>query len=159
MKARPLPLRRTTCSSRGTATVEMAIVAPLLVFLLFAIIEGGWLVKDSLVLGSACREAARKAGLGRPCAQIISCARTSASSLTGTNITVTMQYQPASGGGWTTLADTTEGLNSAPAGSQIRIMLTYPHPLICGPITSLFANGGGTTSTRTLHATMIAMRE
>ena len=114
-------------------------------------------MKDSLVLGTACREAARLAGLGRPCAQITACARSSASSLTANNIAVQMEYRAASGGAWAQLTDTTEGANSAPPSSQIRVALTYPHALICGPITSVFADSG--QSTRTLHATMITMRE
>lgn len=141
----------------GSVAVEMAIVAPLLIFLLFAIIEAGWLAKDCLILGSACREATRVASLGRSCSQVITSARNSATLANTNTITAKLEYQLPGASTWSLLGDSAEGANTAPPGSQIRVTLTYPHTLVCGPVASLFADAGKTT--RTLHATMIAMRE
>ncbi|MEN6643718.1 MAG: TadE/TadG family type IV pilus assembly protein [Armatimonadia bacterium] len=157
MKEQLSPSPDAGCRKRGSITVEMAIVTPLLVFLLFGIIEGGWIARDTLVLASACREAARIASLGRSCSQISACARAAACSLAAGDITVQVECQSSGGGGWTELTDTAEGTNSAMPGGQVRVTLTYPHQLVCGPLMSLFADAGG--STRTIRSTMVAMRE
>jgi Flp pilus assembly protein TadG len=49
---------------QGLATVELAIVLPLLVLMLFGIMEMGLLFKDVLMLQQGVREAARSAALG-----------------------------------------------------------------------------------------------
>lgn len=143
-------------SRHGSVSVEMALVVPLLVFLLFAIIEMGWLLKDDLVLGSACREACRQASLGRSVAQIQDCAAASASSLVSTSLGVELMYLNKTSGTWEPLVDTTEGYNAAPVGSQVKVTLTYTHNLVCGPITSMLADPGQTY--RTLRTTMIGVR-
>lgn len=49
---------------RGAAAVEFAIVLPLLVFLVLAVIDFGRLLFTEISIGSASREAARAASLG-----------------------------------------------------------------------------------------------
>jgi len=134
----------------------MAVVAPVLIFLLFGIIEMGLLLKDDLVLGSACREAARTAALGRSVAQITTMARTSASSLVSANIGVQLTYLNPATNTFVPLTDGPGGSNSAPVGAQIKVSLTYPHNLVGGPLTSGFADPG--RPYRTLRTTLIVMR-
>lgn len=143
-------------SLRGSVSVEMAIVAPILIFLLFGIIEVGWLLKDDLILGSACREAARAAAVGRTTTEITTTARAAASSLNAAAITVGSEYLDPTTATWVTLTNTAEGRNSAPVGCQIKVTLTYPHDLVCGPITSVFADPG--QPFRTLRSRMVSLR-
>lgn len=48
-------------SESGQALVEMAIVLPILLMLIMAILETGWLFSNKLMLDNVCREAARSA--------------------------------------------------------------------------------------------------
>lgn len=48
---------------RGQSTVEFALVLPLVVLLLLAILQGGVLLKDQLLVSSAAREGAREAAV------------------------------------------------------------------------------------------------
>lgn len=54
---------RRRCSARGAAVVEMAIVAPLLLTLVFGIIEFGWVFMAYQTITNAAREGARTAVL------------------------------------------------------------------------------------------------
>lgn len=63
------PLRRTrpsTCPrERGQATVEFALILPLVVFLLLAILQTALIVRDYVAVVHAAREAARAASVDR----------------------------------------------------------------------------------------------
>jgi len=150
-------IRSGTGGERGSATVEMALVAPILIFLLFGIVDMGLLFRDTLVLGTACREALRVACVGCSTAEISSRAVSAAETLVTASIGVQMSYRQTPADSWTTLSDTSDGTNSAPSGSQVRVTLAYPHTLIFGPIASMFGDNG--SQTKTLHATMVARRE
>jgi len=145
----------------GSLSVEMAIVAPILILLLFGMIEMGLLFKDALTLNSACREAARVAAIGASTADITARARAAATTMNGSQITVTQQYRTYTGGVWSdwmTLGDSAAApTNNAPSGAQIRITLTYPHPLVTGALFKSLADPG--TSTVTVRASMVMMRE
>ena len=141
--------------------MEMAIVAPILILLLFGTMEMGLLFRDSLVLNSACREAARVAALGGRTADVTARAQAAATTLVASNVTDTQQYRTYSAGtwgSWTNLANTGDGTaNNAPSGAQIRITLTYPHELCTGSLFASLANPG--TSTVTVRGNMVMMRE
>ena len=76
----------------GSVTVEMAILAPLLIFLMFGMVDFGLVLKNQFVLSSACREAARVAGIGSPTAQIIARAASAAATLSKDPITAVRGY-------------------------------------------------------------------
>lgn len=141
--------------SRGTATVELAIVAPLLITLLFGTVDMGLLLKDSLVLNTASREATRVAVLGKPTAEIQARALAAASTLRTADIEVEMAY--LAGGTWVSLGDTGEGANNALTGSLVRVTLRYPHHFIFRPFGEMC--GDGDDHVRTLLASTVAMRE
>jgi Flp pilus assembly protein TadG len=48
---------------QGQASVELALVLPLVVFLLLTLVQGGLLVRDQILVTHAAREAARAAAL------------------------------------------------------------------------------------------------
>lgn len=50
--------------SRGQATVELALVLPLVVVLALGVVQAGFVVRDAVVLTHATRAAARAAALG-----------------------------------------------------------------------------------------------
>lgn len=58
------PVARAT-GERGAAAVELALVLPLLLFVLFAVIDFGRLLNAQLTLTEAAREGARAAALGQ----------------------------------------------------------------------------------------------
>ncbi len=71
---------------RGAAAVEMAIILPLLLFVLFGIIDFGRMLNAQLTLTEAAREGARAAALGQdPYARV----KSVAANLSGVGATVT----------------------------------------------------------------------
>lgn len=158
-----LPSKSHQLGRVGSVVVEMAILAPLLIFLLFGIVEMGLVLKNQLVLNSACREAARVAGIGSPTAQIIARARVAATTLPADQITGVPEYRsyaPDTGWSeWQPLGDTGDlSANAAPTNSQIKVTLTYPHSLITGLMVLGF---GADPSTRivTLYSAVVIRRE
>jgi Flp pilus assembly protein TadG len=146
---------------RGALSVEMAILAPILLIFLFGTVELGMIMRDVMVLNSAAREAARAASLGWGNTAIVDRARAAATGLVAAHVTVTLDYRTYTSGvwsGWATLASS-GGSNTAPSGAQIRVRVSYPHPLIVGRLfTSLLATNT-TNNTMTVGATMTMMRE
>ena len=59
------PKRHTRSSERGQALVEFALVLPILLVLLFSVIQLGIVYKDYLALTDAARAGARKAAVAR----------------------------------------------------------------------------------------------
>jgi hypothetical protein len=59
----PGDLRGARTADGGQASVEVALALPLVVFLLFALVQGGLLVRDHILATHAAREAARAAAL------------------------------------------------------------------------------------------------
>ena len=148
---------------RGTSTVEFALVLPLLLVLLFAIIEFGFLFKDQMAVQQAAREGARAAGVGRPVAEITARIQAAAATLTLTSLTNDKMSRYYNSGAWTTwinIADRSDGsgYNDAPAGGQVRVRCYYTHALVTGPLFANLIGRSGSTSV-TLYGTMIMRRE
>lgn len=122
----------------GTATVELALVLPVVLFMLFGIVEMGLLFKDHLMNQQGVREGARAAALGAVPAHIVSVVSSTASTLDPSRFTVRCEYRVWSGTGWSgwmTLGTSNDGTaNNAPPGAQIRISSTYRHRLITGAL-------------------------
>jgi len=145
---------------RGIATVELAIIAPLLLLLLFGIIEFGLLVKDMVGLNQAAREGARSAVVGAKPADLDNRIAGSAPTISTTSITKLYEYRSydsdtGSWSSWTVLGvDGDE--NNAQEGNQIRVSLQYPHQLVTG---GLFASLADDPEQRTITLrTAIIMR-
>ena len=56
-------MRRVHAENRGSAAVELALVLPLVLMLVLALLQVGLLAKDSLVIVQAAREGAREAAV------------------------------------------------------------------------------------------------
>ncbi|MHB8996334.1 MAG: TadE/TadG family type IV pilus assembly protein [Armatimonadota bacterium] len=148
---------------RGAAAVEFALVLPLLLALLFGIIEFGLVFKDQLAILQAAREGSRIAAVGRPVAEIQSRITSSASTITLASLSYDIMSRTYNNGvwsAWVTLGDKTDGSgqNDAIQGAQIRVRCNYTHRLVTGP---LFANliGRPGASTMPLYSTMVMRRE
>lgn len=148
---------------RGTASVELAVVLPVLVLLLFGSLEVGMLVKASMTVNRVANEAARMAGVGASPARITAHIASSATGLAFDQLTTLYEYRQwdtatNAWGEWTTLG--TDPLNpadnDAPMGSQVRVTLAYPYQLLfrglLGP--ELGATDGGIN----LPASIITVR-
>lgn len=147
----------------GIASVEFALVLPLLLALLFGIIEFSFVFKDQLAIQQAAREGARVAAVGRPIAEIDSRVISAAAGLTVANLSHTAMERIYSNGAWTdwvAIGDKTDGsgTNDAPQGAQVRLTCTYTHTLITGPLfASLIGRPGATTMT--LNSQIVMRRE
>ncbi len=120
---------------RGAATVEMALVAPLLLFLLFGIIEFGFLVKHRGELAQASREGVRQAAVGAEPSRIIATVHSALSSIPAEELTVECRFRPwdedsQTWGDWQTLGTADDGQNNATTGSQLLVRVSYSHPLL-----------------------------
>ncbi len=149
--------------SQGSVSVEMALVTPLLLVLLFGIIEFGLIFKDVAILKQAAREGSRTASVGASTTEITDRVTASGTTIDVANLAIDLRYRVYSGGwpSWdsaATLGDIgTSGVmqNNAPVGSQIRVQVAYPHHLISGRLFSRMADeADGETMTLTTSSTM-----
>lgn len=111
-------------------------VAPLLIFLLFGIIEFGLMVKDLVGVNQAAREGARAAAVGATPATLDTRIAGAAPSIDGDQLNITYDFRTfdqGSGawGNWQTLG-VDGSTNNAAGGDQIRITVEYPHQLVTG---------------------------
>lgn len=139
--------------------MEAALVLPIFLTLLFGIIEFGFIFKDLLLLHQGAREGARVAATGATVATITERARESLAGINSDALTSTIEFRTYSGGwsGWSALGDY-NGENDAPGGSQVRVTLTYVHPLAAGPFFSRLIGNPGDTSIP-LSSGMVMYRE
>ncbi len=146
-------------SRRGSVSVETALLTPLLITLLFGIIEFGFVFKDLLMIHQAAREGARVAAVGATTAEIATRITDSIPTLNPDGLATELQYRTYDGGWseWATLGDY-GAENDAPANSQVRVALTYVHPLACGPFFGRFVGDPGATSVN-LTTGMVMCRE
>jgi len=86
-------------NERGAAAVEMALVLPMLIALVFGIIEFGRAYNAKLELSSAVREGARSLAIGTPLAQITTTVSNAAAGLDPTKLTITTSGSPCAPGG------------------------------------------------------------
>lgn len=144
----------------------MALVAPLLITLLFAIFEIGYMLWSFHAANQAAREGTRAAATGASISAIDTRIRGSSTAIDTSQIAWSGAYRilmPYGGSwdAWSTLGNVGIGAdlrNDAPSGSQVRIEITYPHHLVCGPLFARFASEG-TPGVVNLRATLIMRRE
>ncbi len=143
----------------GTATVEFALVAPLLLVLLLGIVEFGLLFQDFIIAKNAAREAARCGALGASTTEIEAKIVEVAAGLAEDEITITQEYGIYSEASWSWQALGDQGLvNDAPTGSHVRISLSYPHPLLVASLIPELEDEPG-SGTITITADAVFRRE
>jgi len=143
MRRRPvsgLGVSRRINRQPGTVTVEMALLAPLLISLLFGIIEGGLLIKDVVGLNHAAREGARCAAVGAMPYNVTASIEARTGGIDMSQVQKLYEYQAydettGTWGEWTVLGTgTAAGTNNAEEGDQIRVSLSYLHALATGSL-------------------------
>ena len=75
---------------RGAVLVEMAVVAPILLVLVFGIMESGWFFTQQVELNNASREGARLAVVDYGTAAVIAAETCARAALSGSGATVTV---------------------------------------------------------------------
>jgi Flp pilus assembly protein TadG len=120
---------------RGAAAVEFALVLPLLLLILFAIIDFGRALNAQITLTQAAREGARLAALGEP--NVAARTQAAATGLSPVNVNVT----PCPPGAGPT------------ANATVTASYAYSFVTPIGAIAGLFGGGGGLGSPITLTAT------
>jgi Flp pilus assembly protein TadG len=127
---------RAGAGDRGAAAVEFALLLPVLLLVVFGIIDFGRALNAQITLTQAAREGARLAAVGQPAAAVV--ARTQAAATTLTGVTVAVTSCPAGAG----------------LGSNAVVQASYQFSFITpiGAIAGL-VGGGGLGSPLTLSAT------
>jgi len=102
--------------------------------LFLGIIEFGVVMMHQLTLVQVAREGSRHASLGKPVAQIEQRILNTAGALPNHNeLTTSLRYSTDQGQTYPyTLGDNAGSENNAPAGSLIKVTLTWPHHLLTG---------------------------
>jgi Flp pilus assembly protein TadG len=88
---------RRASRDRGAAAVEFALLLPLLLFLVFGIIDFGRALNAQITLTQAAREGARLAALGSP--NVVSGTQAAATGLSPVNVTVVTSCPSGAGPG------------------------------------------------------------
>ncbi len=91
------PWRGRKAQDRGSAAVEFALVLPVLLLILFGIIDFGRALNAQIELTGAAREGARLAALGYSNAAIQTRVEAAAPSLSGITVTVAANCPPGAG--------------------------------------------------------------
>ena len=91
--------RRPRGTDRGAAAVEFALLLPVLLLLLFGIIDFGRALNAQITLTQAAREGARLAALGQSNSAVVSRAQSAATGLSNVSVTVSSSCPSGAGTG------------------------------------------------------------
>lgn len=121
----------------GAAAVEFALLLPVLLLLVFGMIDFGRILNAQITLTQAAREGARLEALGQP--NVVSRTVDAATGLTGVLVDVTSSCPPGAG-----------------PDQDAVVQTSYTYSLITpvGAITGLFGGSGNGTVTLTAQAVM-----
>jgi Flp pilus assembly protein TadG len=147
---------------RGAAAVEFALIVPILLILVFGIVDFGLAMFSQNMVGNAAREGARTASLGGTQAQTEQAATAAMTGIIGTKPTPTSglvasctyldtSTTPASTRtcpGWTS----TSGAVPAPSGATVKVTITYDYKWLT-PIQ--IVKGVSSSMTFTRQSTML----
>ena len=109
-------------SDRGAAAVEFALVLPLLLLILFGIIDFGRALNTQITLTQAAREGARVAALGQSTANVVTRTQTSATGLSPVSVTVTGCPQGAGAGANATVKASYQFSFVTPVGAIVSML-------------------------------------
>lgn len=117
-------IRRLRKGEHGQALVEMALVLPLFILLLFGVIEMGRIGYSYTTVSNAAREGGRAAALGGTNHDIETAIEKAATSLDSTSLTIIITPLQA----------------NRHSGQEVRVNVTYPVQLIIPIISSVIPN-------------------
>jgi Flp pilus assembly protein TadG len=112
---------------RGTAAVEFALVLPVLLLIVFAIIDFGRALNAQITLTGAAREGVRLAALGYTNAAVEARVAAAAPDLSGVTVTVAASCPPGAG---------------PTADAQVNVSYTFTFITPIGAIAGLFGGSG-----------------
>ncbi len=117
---------------RGAAAVEFALVVPLLLMLVFGIVDFGYMINRASIVNNAARDAAREGSLHGTQADITAAATSSLNGVPNTTITVSCRKPDGTtcGAGYDT--------DAAPGGTAL-VTINYEHQMIT-PIAFIFGD-------------------
>lgn len=108
---------------QGQTFVELALSITFFFLIVLGVIQGGWLVRSSLLLGNAAKDGARSLAQGNTTANVLTRMKTGVDPDIQTAMGV--QFQKSSDGAtWTTLSDS-GSYNNASAGQYVRALVRY----------------------------------
>ena len=144
---------------RGAALVEFALILPILLMLFLGIIEFGVVMMHQLTLVQVAREGSRHASLGKPVAEIDQRMLNTAGALPNHNeLTMNLRYSTDQGLTYPyVLGNSALNENNAPAGSLIKVTLTWPHHMLTGSFFSWLT--GVHNNTLPLKSEVVMRRE
>jgi Flp pilus assembly protein TadG len=96
MKRRPAAKQ---ARDRGSVAVEFALLLPILLLLVFGVVDFGRAISAQITLTQAAREGARLAALGQPNSTVVSRAQAAATGLSPVTVTVTTSCPVNAGAG------------------------------------------------------------
>jgi Flp pilus assembly protein TadG len=138
MSWHPVKARRGRDRERGATAVEFALLLPMLLLLLFGIIDFGRALNAQITLTQAAREGARLAALNQP--NVVSRTQAAAVGLSPVGVSVTSACPPGAG----------QGVNAT-------VVATYSFSFVTpvGAIAGLFGGSGlGSPITLSAHGVM-----
>ena len=135
---------------RGASAVEFAIVASLLLLILFGIIQFGIAYNRVQGLNSAGREGARAASIGVPIGGIVDRTKSAASLFRPADVTVDIDYSNDDGTNWTTVCSTPGTVCSATGTGGNEASSPCPAPCAAGSLVRVTArvSSAGVTGQR-----------
>jgi Flp pilus assembly protein TadG len=152
---------RVSTRERGGAAVEFALIAPLLLMLVFGIADFGWMLMKANLVNSATRDAARVASLAGTYDEIEDSVEVSLASagIDVDDVDVTITCTNASGPG---CADSPASYDAnVTSGSVVTVTVSYTHSWITpmGAMCGLFADDSCVGDTIVLERTSQMVRE
>jgi len=144
-------VRRFRDREEGASAVEFAIVASLLLLILFGIIQFGIAYNRVQGLNSAGREGARAASIGVPINGVVQRVKDAASLFLPTDLTIAIDYSNDNGVNWTNVTTCSAPCNS-PATTT-----SCPGPCQAGSLIRVTASTGATNAIRTKYAIAIPL--
>lgn len=146
---------------RGGVIVELAVLSPLLVLVLFALVELGLELRAATQLNSMAREAVRAAAAGDSTAACWARIQDAGAPLDMSELSMEITQAEYLGEGqwsqtWTTMEDV-GSINDAPLRAMLRVRLTYNHKLFMPSLFSYMVDDSA-KGTRQLNITTTMVR-
>jgi hypothetical protein len=127
---------------RGTTSVELALVSPVVFLVIFGCIEMGFLMRDLAVLKHGAADAARMATVGHGASEITQRVNECCSVLNTDYLEGSCEYRAyyEESGEWGSWQPFFGGTPAS--GDQLRVTLVYQHDLLTGSLFRGLAGGG-----------------